>query len=198
MQNRKDFRLAVVGSVTVMAEAFGKQASETTFSAYEIGLDGLTAEQVTQATKLALAQCRFMPTPMELREMLSFKLSDRAAKAWLCFERAVTRHGHVRSVNFDDGLINATVRALGGWEQCCVMPAAQFDTFLQKRFQDTYCSLCRTGVPGDLAEPLLGLFDRENAANKFPVSKPIEIPTGLPRLNVRGIGASVKSLEQKA
>jgi len=194
----KEFKTAVIGCVTAMAEVFNRSVSQATFSAYSIGLDGLSPDQINHATKLALAQCKFMPTPMELREMLTNKLADRAAKAWLCFERAVTKYGHVRSVNFDDVVINATVRALGGWEKCCTMPANEFDSFLQKRFQDTYCSLCRIGVPKEMTEPLIGLFDRQNASNKFPVSEPIGITTGLPCLMAPGTGIpmSLKNLEQ--
>lgn len=196
--SNKEFNKAVIGCVTAMAEVFGRAVSDATFSAYAMGLEGLTPQQVTQATKLALAQCKWMPPPMELREMLTAKLSDRAAKAWLCFERAVTRHGHIRSVTFDDVVINATVRALGGWEKCCTMSSAEFDSFLQKRFQDTYCALCRIGAPKEMTEPLIGSFDRENAANKFPVSAPITINTGLPCLMapVTGIPDSPKLLDK--
>jgi hypothetical protein len=193
-----EHKTTITGCVTMLAELFGKTASPALFRAYELGLSGLSAEQIKSASQAALESCRFMPPPAELRQLVYGKPEDRAVKAWMAFENAVVRNGYIKSVTFDDPVINATVRALGGWEHCCVMPAAEFDTFLQKRFQDTYCSLCRTGVPDDLAEPLIGLFDRQNAANKFPQSKPIEIATGLPRLNVRGIGSSVKNLEQTA
>jgi len=106
------------------------------------------------------------------------RTEDRAVKAWMAFENAVSRHGYIRSVDFDDKVINATVRALGGWEHCCGMPAAEFDTFLQKRFQDTYCALSRSGISGEQAEPLLGWCDKQNGLNGYGQKPAALIETG--------------------
>jgi hypothetical protein len=170
----------IPGCVTVLAEAFGKTTSVGMFRAYELGLRGLTGEQIKAATQQALETCRFMPPPAELRELVYLRPQDRAVKAWLAFERAVVANGYIRTVLFDDPIINATVRALGGWEHCCSMPADEFDTFLQKRFQETYCSLSRAGVSQEQAAPLVGWFDRENALNGYG-AQPVQcIETGLP------------------
>lgn len=178
----------VPGCVTILAEAFGKTVSPGMFKAYQLGLRGLSGGQVAAATQRALETCRFMPSPAELREMLFIKVEDRAVKAWLAFERAVVMNGYARSVTFDDPVINATVRALGGWEHCCSMPASEFDTFLQKRFQETYCSLARSGVSREQSEPLLGWFDRENSINGYQQAKPVLITTGLPERPMPKIG----------
>jgi hypothetical protein len=178
----------IAGCVTILAEAFGKTATAAMFKAYELGLRGLTSEQVKFATQQALEQCRFMPPPAELRELIYLKPQDRAVKAWLVFERAVVANGCIRSVTFDDPLINATVRALGGWEHCCSMPAAEFDTFLQKRFQETYCSLSRAGVSAEQAAPLVGWFDRQNALNGYDPQPLALIETGLPQTPAPRIG----------
>jgi hypothetical protein len=173
---------AIAGCVTMLAETFGRKASPGLFKAYELGLADLSAGQVTWAATQALTKCRFMPPPAELREMLFVKTEDRAVKAWLAFERAVVHHGYLRSVTFDDVVINATVRALGGWEACCGMDANQFDTFLQKRFQETYCALCRGGVSAEQALPLLGWADKQNGLNGFEQQPAIVIDTGMPAL----------------
>jgi hypothetical protein len=108
--------------------------------------------------------------------------SCAAVKAWLAFERAVSRIGYIKSVDFDDPTINATVRALGGWEAVCGMPANEFDTFLQKRFQDTYCALARSGISAEQAEPLLGWADKQNGVLGYNAAPPVRIATGLPSL----------------
>lgn len=169
----------VAGCVTILAEAFGKVTSPAMFRAYEIGLQGLTPDDVKAATHQALGTCRFMPAPAELRELVVGRLDDRAVQAWLAFEEAVMRHGYLHTVTFDDPVINATVRAVGGWEHCCGMPATEFDTFLQKRFQDTYKALARFGVSEAQAAPLVGWIDRENAMLGYDPGTVQAVTTGL-------------------
>lgn len=177
----KNERLTTItGCVTMLAETFGKKVSPGLIQAYELGLRDLTTEQITDAATRALTNCRFMPPPVELREMVFLRTDDRAVKAWLVFEAAVVKHGYIKTVNFDDPIINATIRALGGWEHCCGMPAAEFDTFLQKRFQETYCSLSRAGVSAEQGAPLMGWIDRENGINGYDQEPPRMIETGMP------------------
>ena len=173
---------AITGCITMLAEVFGKTTSPALLKAYELGLRDLSVEQIAAAATEAVSTCRFMPPPAELRQLVYGRVEDRAVKAWLCFERAVVANGYIKSVNFDDPVINATVRALGGWEHCCGMPAAEFDTFLQKRFQETYCSLCRAGVSSEQSAPLMGWCDRENGINGYQQEAAKLIDTGMPTL----------------
>jgi hypothetical protein len=168
------------------------------FKAYELGLRGMTASQVQFATQRALETCRFMPAPAELRDLVYMKPEDRAVKAWLAFEKAVKTHGYIRSVSFDDPVINAAVKALGGWEHCCSMTAREFDTFLQKRFQDTYCSLARSGVSEEQAAPLVGWIDRENALLGYNPQPLCIVETGLPQLPAQRITQAKPKAERPA
>lgn len=164
-----------------MAEAFGRQATDVTFRAYIAGLEGLTVEQIESGVNRALKSCKFMPAPAELRELAGeLKGQDRAVKAWLAFEKAVARIGGYKTVSFDDVVINATVRSIGGWQHCCTMSAHEFDTFLRKKFIDAYDSLYRSGVGEDEAAPLRGDFDQENARLGFAPQEVRLIATGLP------------------
>lgn len=180
-----ELKTTITGCVTMLAEMFGKTVSTGLFRAYELGLQGLTAEQITMATQHALETCRFMPPPAELRQLVYGRVEDRAVKAWLAFENAVVHNGYIRSVTFDDQTINATVRALGGWEYCCGLPASEFDTFLQKRFQETYCALARAGVSAEQAAPLMGWIDRVNGFNGYAQEAPKLIETGMPSVPQR-------------
>lgn len=175
-----DFSVAVAGCVASLCEVFGKTPSDGTFRAYEIGLHGLEPEQIRIATTLALQNCRFMPPPSELRDLIFHSGQDRAVKAWLAFEQAVTQCSFYVSVDFDDPIINATIRSLGGWQACCETPASEFDNFLRKRFIDSYCSLLRTGISDDQAAPLLGWFDQQNSLNGYGQKEAVRIETGLP------------------
>lgn len=170
----------VPGCVTVLAEAFGKKTSHGMFEAYRLGLRGLSSEQVQAATQSALERCRFMPAPAELRDMVYLRPEDRAVKAWLAFGAAVTQYGYIASVTFDDPIINAAIRALGGWQHVCSMPASEFDAFLPKRFEATYCSLARSGVSGEQSAPLLGWIDQSNQLNGHSSQPVALIDTGMP------------------
>lgn len=184
--SEKAFKTAVATSVTILAENYQRTVAKNTFTAYELGLRGLSPEQISIATQLALEHCRFMPPPAELRELITHRAQDRAVKAWAVFERAVVRIGYLRSVNFDDPIVNATIRALGGWQACCGMPADEFDSFLPKRFQETYCALLRTGISAEQAEPLLGWADQENSKNGFAQKAAVQVSTGLPGVSPAG------------
>lgn len=171
----------IAAAVALLAEAFGRLATEVTFRAYIAGLEGLTVEQIETGVNRALKTCKFMPTPAELRELSGeLRANDRAVKAWIVFEKAVTRIGSYKTVSFDDVVINAVVRSLGGWVHCCAMPTREFDTFLRKKFTDAYESLYRSGVGEEEAAPLQGEFDRENCRLGYDPQRVLEVRTGLP------------------
>lgn len=177
----KDRRIGIAHVVTLLAENFRQQVTEHTFEAYIAGLDGLSMPQIEAGMNRALRECKFMPPAAELRELSGeLKGQDRAVKAWMAFERAVTEQGGYRTVDFDDVVINATVRSLGGWEAVCTMDTREFDTFLRQKFLASYTSLYAAGVGEEESEPLQGTFDRENARSGHD-RQPIKIiRTGLP------------------
>lgn len=112
-----NFQESVTVAIGALCEAFNRAPSDATFQAYEWGLAGMSAEDVQSATQIALRQCRFMPAPSELRELVvaSGESADsRAIKAWMAFDRAMLKHGWRIEMDFDDVLINATARSLGG------------------------------------------------------------------------------------
>lgn len=178
----KDTRATgIAAAITLLAEGFGRQATPVTFRAYIAGLEGLPVEAIEAGVNRALRESKFMPSPAELRELAGeLKGQDRAVRAWLAFERAVTEHGGYRTVSFDDVVINAVVRSLGGWEHVCSMDAQEFDTFLRKKFLDAYQSLYAGGVGEEEAAPLPGIFDRENARLGHERQEIRQVVTGLP------------------
>ena len=181
--NANDWKRRVAVVVGVLCEAYRQTATEVTIRAYEMGLDGLTAEHIEEAVRLALQRLKFMPTPAELRDLVGGpKPEDRAQLAWAAFERAVVRIGAYRTVDFDDALINATVRSLGGWERCCSLGPEEFDKWLRKDFIKAYEAFCRTGIGEEVAEPLPGIYDRQNALLGYAPQQVCQVETGLPRL----------------
>lgn len=169
--------------IAALARTFGRDADEATFTGYELGLSDVPLDRIQQAVVRAIRERKFMPTVAELRELAGELTADvRAVKAWDAFQRAVVRHGSYKSVDFDDPVINATVRNQGGWERVCGLPVSEFDKWLRKDFERCYTALCQAGVGPDAGAPLLGYHDRNNMANGFAehVKPPLRITTDLP------------------
>ena len=169
-------------AILALAEMFRRELSKAAVKMYVAALDDLTAEQVTKAATKAAIQCEFMPPPAKLRELAGIVgHADRAMLAFAAFERAVEGVGGYKSPDFDDPIINATVRHLGGWVRCCEMPCSEFDKFLRPQFIKTYESLSRSEVGVESCGRLIGEFERENA--RLGYSRPqdvIPVTTGLP------------------
>jgi hypothetical protein len=158
----------IINAVVALCEAFGRTATEATIGAYDIGLRGLTDSQVTAATGLALQRCKFMPVPAELRELAvgaGQSYEGMAERAFLVLDNAVRRHSDMVSINFADGLLNATVRVLGGWPVLHedAMTTERFTVWFRKDFLATYVRLAKSGASPDLCRYLPGKCERENA-----------------------------------
>ena len=212
-------RLAV--AVGVLGESFGREVTPITIRAYELGLDEIAIEEIEKAVSRAIAEKKFMPVPAELRELSGELLpQDRAIKAWAVFREARRIYGYYRSVNFDDSLINATVRNLGGWmrvdDEIDNMTIHEYETFFRKKFEQIYVSLYHSGIRMEDAQPLMGFCEMENLRLGFDPHDPdaffrndearritaksmaiIEIKSGLPTLPQPDyIQAKVIPLEQ--
>jgi len=149
--------------VAALAEMFNRELSHTGLLLYVQALDDLDVDTVQRAAGLAAKTCKFFPTPVELRELAGqARPEDRALLAWEAFATAVERVGGYASPDFDDPLINATVRALGGWQRVCELPTAEFDKWFRQDFVKTYTAFARAGVTGEVTSPLIGYFERTN------------------------------------
>lgn len=129
--------------------------------------------------EIALAILRFnreaqgaFPTPDRLRMFAPIpglmSNEDRAKLAWASVKKAMATKGSYQSIDFSDRLINAAIRALGGWPQLCGTDTDQL-CWKEKEFIRHYCIAAQTGI-GDGA-PLLGLAARENLSNGLPAPK---------------------------
>lgn len=155
----------ITAAVATLCEAFNRKPTPATFAAYEIGLKGLSEEQVELATAQALSKCKFMPVPAELRELAGTggdSYESMAERAFHVLDKAVTSLGADRSVNFHDGAINAAVRLLGGWQKCCDQPREEFEKWYRKDFIRTYIGVCRNGASEDLRRYHGGRIEQHN------------------------------------
>jgi hypothetical protein len=159
---------AVVGT---LCEAYNRHPTALTFKAYEIALSHVSDDDLDAATtRLLCSPSGFMPTPGQLRQAAvtgGATFEARADIAWHEFDRAVSMEGSDHSVTFDDGIINATVRLLGGWIHCCEKCGDDYFVWLKKSFKETYVRLCNSGrISEELRRPLTGRTEIANS--QFP------------------------------
>jgi len=172
----------IVTMVGVLAEAFRQTPSEATYLAYEIGLDDVDDAAVKRAVHAAIKQCKFMPTVKELRELATgVKDADRSILAWDAVLSAPLNP--YRHVDFDDGIINATIRNLGGWPTFIErFTDAESEKWLRKEFCETYSRLLSAGVNGDVCRPLAGLATASVVDGVLTAPIVQRIATGLPAI----------------
>lgn len=176
-QERKAFALLI----DALAANFGKPAEEPLLEAYWRALRDLPLGAVEQAVDAALRQCKHMPRGVELRELAGeIPNTSRAVLAWAALQKAIGQHGAYRSVDFDDPVINATVRNLGGWQRLCAMPVEEFEKWLRKDFERVYASLCSSGVSQEAVAYLPGIHEQSNVSGGHEVKPPLLIAAGLP------------------
>lgn len=172
---------AFVIIITALAEAFNRKATEPLLLGYWMGLGDLEFAAVEHAAARAMVECKFMPVPAELRQLAGGILpADRAALAWEAFIKALQLHGCYVSVDFDDKLINATVRNLGGWLQVDERLEQDGDIWVRKDFERVYQAFLRTGVSTSQALALGGIHESNNLLNGYEVKSPCLVLTGLP------------------
>lgn len=134
------------------------------------GLRGLSPEQLITAVDRYNRECSQRPTPAGLRRYAGAAgLSDeqRAEVAWRSVRSTMLRYGAYYAINFDDRIIHAAIRAVGGWSLLCQTQQEDL-VWKEKDFKGQYVSICRSGI-GD-SRPLSGLLERQ---------EPIEIETGM-------------------
>lgn len=154
----------VIDAVAALCEAFRRTASEVTIAAYEVGLRGLTDAQISAATGMALQRFRYMPAPCELRELAitGGKGYERMAQEAFVVADKAARLNRGRRISFDDAIITATVRMLGGL-QAIPKQGTDAATFYRKEFIETYRRLAVSGISPEHAEPLPAIIDHESA-----------------------------------
>ena len=178
-------------AVTVLLETFGRKVSQPLLRGYEWALSDIAPETVEAAVAAYLRLPEEFPaTPGKLRELCGVtSAEDRALLAWSAVLRAVPI-GSYKSIDFDDRLINAVIRSMGGWVALLARCGDDFDVWARKTFIETYAAYHRTGVNGEACRALPGLSDTgehemrriDGTRNIVTLPGPVEFVTGLPAL----------------
>ncbi len=177
------------GLMAVLASSFSKEADRAMMEGFSIGLSDLPISSIELAVHKAIRNNRFFPSVAELRELAGeMTPGARAIKAWDAFRKAMLHHGYYTSVDFDDPVINATVRNLGGWMAVDDRIDEEGDKWLRKDFERVYVALMSAGVSASEAGPLIGFCEQSNRFHgqltlrdgKPAIKPPQRVLTGLP------------------
>lgn len=176
-RDRAQFAMAL----QALAATFRVEPTEPLLEGYWRALRDLPMDAVERAVDTAIRQCQHMPRGVELRQ-LSGEMSNgvRAVHAWSVLQKAIGQHGAYRSVDFDDPVLNATVRNLGGWQKLCATSTEEFEKWTRKDFERIYSALCASGITEEQAKYLPGAHEQSNAASGFAIAAPTKVAAGLP------------------
>jgi hypothetical protein len=167
--------------LAALAASFGKEADVAMAEGYWMGLADIELEEFERACARAIRESQFFPKPVELRRHAGYLAADlRAVLAWDVVCNTIARHGYVASVDFDDPLVNAAIRNMGGWPRLCAMPSEEFQVWGRKEFERIYGALCESGTSAEACMYLPGAHEGNNAAKGYEVVPPARVACKLP------------------
>ncbi len=167
--------------VEALAATFRTEATEALIEGYWMALEDLQLASVQRAVSAAIRQCQHMPRGVELRQLAGeMGNATRAVHAWSVLQKAIGQHGAYRSVDFDDPVLNATVRNLGGWQKLCQTTTEEFEKWARKDFERIYGALCASGITEEQGQRLTGIHEQTNFGAGFAIAPPTRVVTGLP------------------
>jgi hypothetical protein len=144
-------------------------------------LDDLTDEQFCTALKRFSRESKEFPSPAAVRQFagaVALPDADRATIAWVKVRESIRKVGGYATVAFDDPLITAAIRDMGGWVQLCETSTDDMK-WREQDFRRIYGAIAKAGI-GD-ASPLPGICDRTNAKLGYDPQEPaVAVETGLP------------------
>jgi hypothetical protein len=149
-------RIVFAKALFVLGETFNEPVSETRAEAYFTALADLPIGDVITATRRVVAEGRFFPRPVELREMVEGRLDDRAELAWSTVLRLVRRYGYPGidgrggAPEFpDEASKRAALELYGGWVALCEKLPGEGPELLgiAKNFRAAFTAYTRRDVP---------------------------------------------------
>lgn len=106
--------------LTVLAELFDAKFSDAKQQLYFETLSDIDLPELIAAMQEAARSCKFMPKPVELRELALGRDEDHAEDAWLQFRADMRRIGSYGAWDEVDQSVLSTVRdVFGGFKNAC-------------------------------------------------------------------------------
>jgi len=160
-------------AIGAMCAAFGTDASKALMLGYWMGLSDLELRDIQTAVARSMRESQHLPRPVELRKLAGESTAgDRAEIAWNELQRAIPL-GPYKLIDFADGVINATVRSLGGWPSYLArFDSAENEMWARKDFMATYVRLASVGLSEEAMAYLPGITDMMPGPMRIESSQP--------------------------
>ncbi len=167
-------------ALTALGALFNRELDKAVLLGYWTALRDLSLEDFHRGVQRAFRDCKFMPLPVELRELSGeLPVEAMALRAWDEVNYAIDLHGSYQTVDFEDRVINAVIASFGGWPRFCETAASEFWKWRRKEFIDTYSAMARFGIGPEQGAPLMGIHGRENGSMGYQ-QPTIHIPATYP------------------
>lgn len=154
-------RAAFAECITALAVVFGREVDATLIRAYSAFLGDLPIDRIRHAVNQAARTKKFMPSVTELRELAGCASAEsRAISAWSIVSDAAGRLGSYVSVDFEDGVINAVIRSMGGWPYLLTRTGDDFEKWARQEFIKAYVAI-ESVVKPEECKPVCGLTTEE-------------------------------------
>lgn len=139
-------RKAFAEAMLTLCETFNDPISDLKIEAYFDALGEFEIQRVTGAIKMALRQCKFMPRPADLRELIEGNNTEAADVAWGAVLREIRRVGYIGTPNLDDRTQRAVRELWGSWQRLCETLPAEGPELVGwvKQFKGVYGSVAQT------------------------------------------------------
>lgn len=163
--NEQD-RPAFARLMYALGDTFNEPVTDIRAEAYFDGLSDLPTEDVMAAGRRAIAECRFFPRPVELREMVTGSDDDQAEDAWNTMRQLIRRYGYLgtdgrgAAPKFpDEATKRAALELYGGWVALCSSLPCDGPEFLgaRKAFIASYKAYANRERRNDRALPAHGV-----------------------------------------
>jgi hypothetical protein len=117
-------RTAFAEAMHTLFETFNEPATDIKLEGYFDALNEFSIGQVSGAIRLALRQCRFVPRPADLRELIQGNASENADAAWGAVLREIRRVGYIGTPQLEPRALKAVNELWGSWRRLCeTLPA---------------------------------------------------------------------------
>lgn len=155
--------------LSLMFSTYRIPMTDDLVAGYAFVLQGVPEVDIERAIASLLRSGReFCPNPGQIyQEATIGKTRGLSAKAWNVYEKAQRLVGGEYGVNFRDGLINATVRAMGGWRRCCAIPDEDFHVWHKRDWIATYERFLADGVSEERTRGECGVLPSDFVGNRI-------------------------------
>jgi hypothetical protein len=160
--------------LTSLSSLYGKPMSKPLMELYWAALKRFDLSEVKRALQAHVSHPdtgQYMPKPADVVRFLQGDSRTQALQAWSRAVRASCEVGIYTSVIFDDPVIHAVIRDMGGWVPFCQIREKELP-FRERNFTERYVGYLHH-PPAHYPKQLTGLFAHHNALQGYKSEPPV-------------------------